>query len=344
MSAQTVELKDQFFDELDSSTDEIEQNLLRLEGSSDDARAIGELYRSLHTIKGNAGLVGETAVQNLCHALESMLDKDHRERVSQELIQTALEVIDLLKAISAAGESEPFADRLAELASLVVREHESSHGVGESTDGTHAVPWLELDEWKRLVRAFHDLEKVKLATFEERPSKRRLQRLGVATVEYHESLPSRYHNAKATAGYIEQLVLAMTQIEGAAISPLQAMLEQMLEDIREYLSNLFRENNFSVTVKVERPSYLAALLTELRRRETAPILLLKLEMEYDELARDPKSYEVITELVGLKNHHVAFLVPWSSTVDKAASLLADAIGSRPVIQSSEWDALVELSQ
>jgi len=344
MSTETIELKNQFFEELESSADDMEQNLLRLEGSSEDAGAIAQLYRSLHTMKGNAGLVGEVEVQHLCHSLESMLDKDHRERISQELIQTALEAVDLLKAVSAAGESASFSERLTELASLVVREHESSHGLGESAGCEPLIPWMELDEWKRLVRGFHALEVAKTETFEERPTRRRLQRLGVAAVEFQERLPVRHHEAKVTAGYVEQLVLAMTQIDGAAVTPLEAMLEQMLEDIREYLINLFRENNFSVTVTVERPEYLAALLAELRRRETAPILLLKLEMEYDELTEYPKAYEVITELVGLKQHDVAFLVPWSSTVDKATSLLGDAIGSYPVIRSSEWDALVEISR
>jgi two-component system chemotaxis sensor kinase CheA len=342
MSTETVELRDQFFAELESSTEEIEQNLLRLEGSSDDAEAIAQLYRTLHTTKGNAGLVGEGTIQRLCHSLESMLDKDHRERISQELIQTALEAVDLLRTVADSGSSDQFADRLTELSSLVLRDHESSHRLAESAGCEEPIPWMQLDEWKRLVREFHALEVAKLETFEEHPSKRRLQRFGLAAVEFQESLPARHHEAKTTAGYIERLVLAMTQLEGA-VEPLVATLEQMLDDIRDYLINLFRENNFSVTVTVERPDYLSALLAELKRRETAPILLLKLEMEYDHLAEDPRSYELIGELLQLKKHHVAFLVPWSSTVDKATSLLGEAIGSYPVIRSSKWDALVEIS-
>ena len=52
----------------------IESVLLQLEGAPGNAKLLNDVFRPFHTVKGNAGALGVTSVQELAHCVENLLD------------------------------------------------------------------------------------------------------------------------------------------------------------------------------------------------------------------------------------------------------------------------------
>src|SRR5262249_47042547 len=52
----------------------IEAVLLKLEAAPGDIKLLNDLFRPFHTVKGNAGVLGFTSIQDLAHKVETLLD------------------------------------------------------------------------------------------------------------------------------------------------------------------------------------------------------------------------------------------------------------------------------
>lgn len=77
-----------------------EKSVLQLE-SGYDPLTVDDLFRGIHTIKGNSGLVNAPAVQSLAHALESMLEELRAQRIPVDAagIDLMLEALDQLQSL-----------------------------------------------------------------------------------------------------------------------------------------------------------------------------------------------------------------------------------------------------
>ncbi|MDQ8020274.1 MAG: ATP-binding protein [Moraxellaceae bacterium] len=73
----------------------LESLLLQLERNPDDIALADALLRSAHTLKGSAGMMGLSAIEQLAHALESVLEQLR----SGALVAAAVPVSDLLVAV-----------------------------------------------------------------------------------------------------------------------------------------------------------------------------------------------------------------------------------------------------
>ncbi len=91
---------------------QMEEALLGLEQAEEVAEAIDAIFRTVHTIKGSAGLFGLTHIVEFTHVVESVLDalRDGRIEVSAELIATLLPCHDhiglLIEAVAAGGDAD----------------------------------------------------------------------------------------------------------------------------------------------------------------------------------------------------------------------------------------------
>src|SRR5580692_9969311 len=67
----------------------------------DSAQLVGEIFRSVHTIKGTTGFLGFERLEKLAHAGEHLLGslRDGRLVVSSNLISGLLHLLDGLRAI-----------------------------------------------------------------------------------------------------------------------------------------------------------------------------------------------------------------------------------------------------
>jgi two-component system chemotaxis sensor kinase CheA len=83
----------------------MEQGLLVLEASPDDAETINALFRAAHTIKGSASLVSLDGVRDLGHDLETLLERVRSKalRADDALVSLLLRAVDVLKKAMAAG-------------------------------------------------------------------------------------------------------------------------------------------------------------------------------------------------------------------------------------------------
>jgi HPt (histidine-containing phosphotransfer) domain-containing protein len=81
----------------------MEEALVGLEHSPDDAERLNTLFRAAHTLKGNADSLGLRPLAELAHALEDLLDlfRGRKLPVTRERIDVLLESIDALRALLA---------------------------------------------------------------------------------------------------------------------------------------------------------------------------------------------------------------------------------------------------
>lgn len=78
-----------------------ESCLLRLHDHPDDEASIHACFRSLHTIKGGAGFLGQGRIQALAHAAEHLLDRMRTGgiRCGTEHVDVMLNVVSRLEVI-----------------------------------------------------------------------------------------------------------------------------------------------------------------------------------------------------------------------------------------------------
>ncbi len=76
----------------------IESVVLQLEGEPADVKLLNDVFRPFHTIKGNAGALGVTSVQELAHCVESLLDlaRAGKHAMGPDEFDIVLRAVDLL--------------------------------------------------------------------------------------------------------------------------------------------------------------------------------------------------------------------------------------------------------
>ncbi len=97
----TVEMVERFFAESADLVDEAERRVLALSrGELAGRDAVNELFRAIHTIKGNAGFFGHARLEALCMDLEGMLDRARRGEalVNEAFINGVIARLDGLRA------------------------------------------------------------------------------------------------------------------------------------------------------------------------------------------------------------------------------------------------------
>jgi len=79
----------------------IEASVLQLEATPDDTKLLNDIFRPFHTVKGNAGALGVTRVQELAHKVENLLDlcRSGRHAFGPAETDAALEAVDVLSAL-----------------------------------------------------------------------------------------------------------------------------------------------------------------------------------------------------------------------------------------------------
>lgn len=124
------ELVETFVGQSEEGLNTMEQSLLQLEETPDDQESIEEIFRIVHTLKGDAGMVGFGALGGLAHDLEDLLTlvRDGEVRLNPGLVTLLLEVVDALRRLLDEGRRQPFGDEGAAegrstLADLVARIH-----------------------------------------------------------------------------------------------------------------------------------------------------------------------------------------------------------------------------
>ena len=76
----------------------IEATVLKLEASPGDLKLVNDVFRPFHTVKGNAGILGLTSIQEFAHKVETLLDlaRSGAHALGPEEVDLVLKAVDLL--------------------------------------------------------------------------------------------------------------------------------------------------------------------------------------------------------------------------------------------------------
>ncbi len=90
-----------FLAETEDHLQVLEEGLVKLEQQADDPELIQALFRSAHTLKGMAGMIGHTRLVKLTHALETGFDGIRKDNfsITSDFIDVCLDSIDALRTL-----------------------------------------------------------------------------------------------------------------------------------------------------------------------------------------------------------------------------------------------------
>jgi two-component system chemotaxis sensor kinase CheA len=126
------ELTREFLIESQEGLDRMERCLTDLEERPQDTELLGEIFRSVHTIKGTTGFLGFKRLEKLAHAGENLLGllRDGKLSANQPIITGLLQLMDvlrgILRTIEAHNHEGDGSDAQAD-ADLIARLHELQH-------------------------------------------------------------------------------------------------------------------------------------------------------------------------------------------------------------------------
>ena len=129
MSLNSTELLDQFILESRECLERVGQRLLDVEKAPQDTDLLNDLFRQVHTLKGNCGLFEFKALELVVHAGEDVLDRIRNGQLSYNasIADTLLEAMDytasLIDVIEAEGALPAGAPDRARLLAAALRNH-----------------------------------------------------------------------------------------------------------------------------------------------------------------------------------------------------------------------------
>ncbi|MGH2409217.1 MAG: Hpt domain-containing protein, partial [Chloroflexota bacterium] len=80
----------------------LDQNVVQLEANGTDMQLLQQIFRSAHTIKGGAGMIGHHRMAETAHAMENVLDalRAGTLEVTQPTVDALLAALDCLRALN----------------------------------------------------------------------------------------------------------------------------------------------------------------------------------------------------------------------------------------------------
>lgn len=136
MSDDFAQFNAAFFEEAAEHMAVIEAGLLELEQRPSDLDLLNKIFRSAHSIKGVAGMLGFTSVAQFTHKMETLLDqlRNGRITVTQPMTDLLLKSTDCLKALIEAAQNESTVDEAMVHPLEVQLEEASSASTPPSAD------------------------------------------------------------------------------------------------------------------------------------------------------------------------------------------------------------------
>jgi two-component system chemotaxis sensor kinase CheA len=127
MLAADPELAGMFIAEALDHLSSIEALVLQVEAQPGDTKLLNDVFRPFHTIKGNAGALGVTSVQELAHSVENLLDlgragKHHIGDAEVEVILTSVDLLTtMIQGLSTRLAGQPTRDVRSDCHALIAQ-------------------------------------------------------------------------------------------------------------------------------------------------------------------------------------------------------------------------------
>lgn len=97
--SENTDIRDIFFQETGEILEQLEQDILILEDSSQIKEIINKIFRGAHTIKGSAAFMMFTGMSSFAHSMENVFDLIRKEELQADsnLVNALLKGVDILK-------------------------------------------------------------------------------------------------------------------------------------------------------------------------------------------------------------------------------------------------------
>ena len=98
-SEKNIEVLQSFIEESNESLAGIENAFIRLENDPANMAIVDEIFRPVHSLKGNSGFFDFTNINKFAHRMENLIDfiRNDKLSVNKEIIDTLLTGIDYLQ-------------------------------------------------------------------------------------------------------------------------------------------------------------------------------------------------------------------------------------------------------
>ena len=93
--------KKKFIEEATDLIDGLEKSLLELEENPDDQSIVQQVFRVMHTLKGNSGMFGYHMIDSFTHEMETIYDliRNGKLQVTRDILDLTLVAVDHLKVL-----------------------------------------------------------------------------------------------------------------------------------------------------------------------------------------------------------------------------------------------------
>ncbi len=93
--------KKKFIEEATDLIDSLERTLLSLEENPEDKTIIQQVFRIMHTLKGNSGMFGFDSIDSFTHQMETLYDliRNGEKEVTRDILDLTLSAVDHLKEL-----------------------------------------------------------------------------------------------------------------------------------------------------------------------------------------------------------------------------------------------------
>lgn len=95
------ELKAIFIEEAGEIVEKLDVDIIRFEENSDDLELLNEIFRGVHTLKGNSNAFGFTRLGEFVHHFEDMLDyyRSTKESIDEKNLELFVESVDVVREV-----------------------------------------------------------------------------------------------------------------------------------------------------------------------------------------------------------------------------------------------------
>lgn len=158
--------KKKFIEEAYDLIDSLEKSLLVLEDNPEDIQIIQQVFRIMHTLKGNSAMFGFVSIDQFTHNLETLYDsiRNGKLKVNRSILDITLESVDHLKRlleedsekdVDVDRQHQALLDRMAQIvvgASMPSLEQKLDKSTGVTSDGNAKTYFIYFEPKEEIFR------------------------------------------------------------------------------------------------------------------------------------------------------------------------------------------------
>ena len=141
----TDEILSEFILEAREILDHLDLDFVKLEQTPEDKKLVGNIFRGMHTLKGNSGFFAFRRMEKISHASETLLGKIRDgllalDSVKVTLLLDALDALRLIVIGIEGGKEEPQGDDASLIEQLISQANGQVAQVSPKLNSSHSVP------------------------------------------------------------------------------------------------------------------------------------------------------------------------------------------------------------